>query len=235
MTNKTSTATLYADRMEIKTETTESKVFETLSKVNVNEHTEQKNGLTYLSWPWAWSELMKVYPGAKYEIERFDGKPYLYDEALGYMVFTKLTIDDETREMWLPVMDAKNRAMKATPYEVYDRYGNATTIPAATMFDVNKTIMRCLVKNIAMACGLGLYLYAGEDLPEPANAEVKNGTYRSFLDKYFSSHKEQLPAFLKKYGLEYLDDLDKKVSKDKIDQIITGIKDAVEREKANVK
>ena len=235
MANNVTTLELQPDKMLVKEVEKENKVFETLSKVNVNEHTEQKNGLTYLSWPWAWSELMKVYPGAKYEIERFDGKPYLYDEALGYMVFTKLTIDDETREMWLPVMDAKNRAMKATPYEVYDRYGNATTIPAATMFDVNKTIMRCLVKNIAMACGLGLYLYAGEDLPEPANEEIKKGTYRSFLDKYFSSHKEQLPAFLKKYGLEYLDDLDKKVTKDKIDQIITGIKDALEREKSNAK
>lgn len=234
MTIKTRTFDMRSDGMQLKEEVTESKVFETLNKINVNEHTESKNGLTYLSWAWAWGELMKAYPGAKYEIERFEGKPFLYDESLGYMVFTKLTIDDETREMWLPVMDAKNRAMKATPYEVYDRYGNATTIPAATMFDINKTIMRCLVKNIGMF-GLGLYIYAGEDLPEPANEEIKKGTYRSFLDKYFSSHQEQLPAFLKKYGLEYLDDLDKKVTKDKIDQIITGIKDALEREKSNAK
>lgn len=212
----------------------ESNVFEALNKINVNEHTEQKNGLTYLSWAWAWGELMKAYPGARYEIERFDGKPYLYDEKLGYMVFTKLTIDGETREMWLPVMDAANKTMLAEPYEWVDRYNKTHKVEKATMFDINKTIMRCLVKNIGMF-GLGLYIYAGEDLPEPQNEEIKKGTYRSFLDKYFSTHQEQLPAFLKKYNLQYLDDLDKKVTKDKIDQILTGIKDAMEKEKNNAK
>ena len=191
-----------------------SKVFDTLSKINVNNNTEKKGNLTYLSWAWAWAELMKVYPDASYEIERFDGKPYLYDSDLGYMVFTKLTVNGETREMWLPVMDNYNRALKADK---------------ATMMDINKTIMRCLVKNIGMF-GLGLYIYAGKDLPEGGsqNEEVKNKTYRSWLDHYFAEHQELLQPFLKKYGLEYLDDLDRKVPVEKIDEIITNIKKTME-------
>ena len=210
----------------------EEKVFETLNKINVNEHTEQKNGLTYLSWAWAWGELMKVYPDASYEIERFDGKPYLYDEKLGYMVFTKMTIAGDTKEMWLPVMDATNRAMLAEPYEWYDRYQKPHKVEKATMFDINKTIMRCLVKNIGMF-GLGLYIYAGEDLPEPANEEITKKTYRSFIDKYFAGHPEQQNAFMQKYGIQYLDELDRKVSLDKIDKIITGMKDALAKEGTN--
>lgn len=188
--------------------------FTILNKVNVNNNTEKKGNLTYLSWAWAWAELMKVYPDAKYEIEKFDGKPYLYDPDLGYMVFTKLTVNGETREMWLPVMDNYNRALKADK---------------ATMMDINKTIMRCLVKNIGMF-GLGLYIYAGEDLPEGGtmNEEVKNKTYRSWLDHYFSEHQELLTPFLKKYGLDYLDDLDRKVPLEKIDEIITNIKKTME-------
>lgn len=210
----------------------EEKVFQTLNKINVNEHTEQKNGLTYLSWAWAWAELMKVYPDASYEIERFDGKPYLYDEKLGYMVFTKLTIGGDTKEMWLPVMDGANRAMLAEPYEWYDRYNKPHKVEKASMFDINKTIMRCLVKNIALF-GLGLYIYASEDLPEPANEEISRKTYRSFISKYFAGHPEQEQAFLVKYNIEYLDDLDKKVSLDKIDKIITGMKDALAKEGKN--
>jgi hypothetical protein len=194
--------------------TIKNATFDTLNKINVNNNTEKKGNLTYLSWAWAWAELMKVYPDASYEIERFDGKPYLYDPDLGYMVFTKLTVNGEPREMWLPVMDNYNRALKADK---------------ATMMDINKTIMRCLVKNIGMF-GLGLYIYAGEDLPEGGtqNDEVKNKTYRSWLDHYFSEHQELLQPFLKKYGLEYLDDLDRKVPLEKIDEIITNIKKTME-------
>ena len=145
--------------------------FKVLNAINVNEHTEQKQGLTYLSWAWAWGELMKRYPDARYEIERFDGKPYLFDESLGYMVFTKITIGDDTKEMWLPVMDGNNKSMLNFEYKWYDRNKRERVTPKATMFDINKTIMRCLVKNIGMF-GLGLYIYAGEDLPE-TDEEVK--------------------------------------------------------------
>lgn len=139
--------------------------FETLNKINVNEHTEGKNGLTYLSWTWAWAEFKKACPTATYEIVKFgDGKPYFYDENTGYMVYTRVTVDDVTHEMWLPVMDYNNNAMKNVPYKVKTKYKEVEVQPA-TMFDINKTLMRCLTKNLAMF-GLGLYIYAGSDLPE---------------------------------------------------------------------
>lgn len=145
-------------------------VFDKLNAINVNGHTESKNGLTYLSWAWAWAEVKKVYPDAVYEIEKFNGIPYAYDPITGFMVYTKVTIGEVTHEMWLPVMDATNHAMKAEPYVVTNKWGKETKVEGATMFDINKTIMRCLVKNLAMF-GLGLYIYAGEDLPETEDAE----------------------------------------------------------------
>ena len=148
--------------------------FDILNAVNVNEHTETKDTgkvkLTYLSWAWAWSEVKKRFPDAKYEIIKFNGLPYVYDEKTGYMVYTTVTIDGITHEMWLPVMDGNNRAMMAEPYQVKFKTG-AITVQPATMFDVNKAIMRCLTKNLAMF-GLGLYIYAGEDLPEASEEEI---------------------------------------------------------------
>lgn len=149
-------------------------VWETLSAVNVNGHTETKTqnnvSLTYLSWAWAWSEVMKRYPDATYTIYK-DGenRPYIYDDGVGFMVFTTVTIEGLTREMWLPVMDGANRAMKKEPYAVQTRT-REMTVAAATMMDINKTIMRCLTKNLAMF-GLGVYIYAGEDLPEAEREE----------------------------------------------------------------
>ena len=174
-----------------------AEVFKILNAINVNENTEKKNGLTYLSWAWAWAELKKVYPDATYQIRHFDGKPFLYDETLGYMVMTEMTVDGITHEMWLPVMDGSNKAMKDKPYtyrvknqnhkyaklneadgKFYDKYGNEQpeyiekNVERATMFDVNTAIMRCLTKNIAMF-GLGLYIYAGEDLPEEEDKKAE--------------------------------------------------------------
>ena len=166
-------------------------VFKELVQVNVNDYIEQKNGLNYLSWAFAVQEVCKRHDvDFDYEIEKFDRNlPYVYDEKTGYMVFTKVTLCGKTREMWLPVMDGANQAMKAEPYtyrvKKYE-WNNETrkreflgnyeekSVDAATMFDINKTIMRCLVKNLAMF-GLGLYIYAGEDLPveiaEPCTTE----------------------------------------------------------------
>lgn len=156
----------------------DKKVFDELYAIDLTGKTEGKRTgkknpdgtdekLTYLSWSFAWAEIKKRYPDAHYEIERFEGLPYVYDEKTGYMVFTTVTIDGITHEMWLPVMDSSNKAMKAEPYTYttgYGQYKKEKTCEAASMFDVNKTIMRCLVKNLAMF-GLGLYIYAGEDLP----------------------------------------------------------------------
>jgi len=138
-----------------KTETT----FERLSEINVNSKVEKKNNLTYLSWAWAWSEVKKACPDATYVMGDTD-----YDEALGFMCHTSVTIDGETLPMWLPVMDGANKSMKKSAYTYTTKYGEKN-VDAATTFDINKTMMRCLVKNLAMF-GLGLYIYAGEDLPE---------------------------------------------------------------------
>jgi hypothetical protein len=155
----------------------EKTIFEKLSAINVNDKVEKKSGLTYLSWSYAWSETKRNYPNASYQIkgDPITQKPYFYDENLGYMVMTEVTIKEETLEMWLPVMDGANKAMLSTPYTYKTKFGEKS-VEAATMFDINKTLMRCLVKNLAMF-GLGLYIYAGEDLPEaeptPAPAPVK--------------------------------------------------------------
>lgn len=146
-------------------------IYKTLSQVNVNDLTEQRNGLTYLSWARAWGKLLEYYPNSSYKVTKYGEMqlPYVYDERLGYMCHTTITVNGITQEMWLPVMDSANNAMKsaAYTYQVWDKYSKSwkeKTVASATMFDINKTIMRCLAKNIAMF-GLGLYIYAGEDLP----------------------------------------------------------------------
>ena len=125
-------------------------VWEVLSAVDVSSHTEKKGNLTYLSWAWTWAEVKKRFPSATYYIYRnpHSNQQWDYQEGVGYMCSTSVTIQEETLEMWLPVMDFRNKSMVS----------NATT------FDINKTIMRCLTKNLAMF-GLGHYIYAGEDLP----------------------------------------------------------------------
>ena len=143
-------------------------VFATLSAINLNDKVEKKSNLTYLSWTYAWSEVKKHYPDANYEVVFFDDLPYSHDYKTGYMVFTKVTIEGQTHMMWLPVMDGANKSMKDTEYSYATRYGDKT-VESATMFDINKAIMRCLVKNLAMF-GLGIYIYAGEDLPEGESA-----------------------------------------------------------------
>lgn len=133
--------------------------FEKLSAINVNDKVEKKSNLTYLSWAWAWSEVKKACPDATYQIGETE-----YDESLGFMCHTSVTIEGETLAMWLPVMDGGNKSMKKVAYKFTTRYGEKD-VAAATTFDINKTLMRCLVKNLAMF-GMGIYIYAGEDLPE---------------------------------------------------------------------
>ena len=211
-----------------------SEVFKTLSTVDVGNHTEKKNGLTYLSWCWAWAEIMKKYPDATYEIKNFDGRPYLYDENLGYLVMTSMVIDGMERTMWLPVMDGANKAMKAErytyPVKKYENgkwTGEYTEKPVepATMFDVNTAIMRCLVKNIAMY-GLGLYIYAGEDLPPAKDAS------KTKIDKIAKLCEEMdvnIVMLYRKYGVEYGDGLKDNVA----DVMIKVLESAKEKKKDN--
>lgn len=125
-------------------------VFATLNKINVNEHTEKKNGLTYLSWAWAWAEVKKTFPDAYYTIyENGEGWNY-YTDGRTCWVKTGVTIEGLEHIEYLPVMDARNRSISADN---------------VTSFDVNKAIQRSLTKACARH-GLGLYIYAGEDLPD---------------------------------------------------------------------
>ena len=161
-----------------------------LLELDVNSFTEKKNGLTYLSWANAWREFVKVYPTASYEVVKdTDGKCWFGDSTNGYMVYTKVTANNLTHEMWLPVMDFKNKSM-LTP----------------TTFDINKAVMRCLTKNLAMF-GLGLYIYAGEDLPvEPTPTNIDcNDLITTAVQKGYSA--KQLEASLKKdygHGMEFI-------------------------------
>lgn len=180
-------------------------VFERLSKINVNEYVEKKDGLTYLSWAWAWSVVKKECPDASYTL-----LPTEYDDALGFMCHTSVTIEGQTLEMWLPVMDGKNKSMKKQPYTYSTKYGDRQ-VEAATTFDINKTMMRCLVKNLAMF-GLGIYIYAGEDLPEaePTKAPEVLITLEKDTDNwkkavaFVKANKEQgIDSLVKRLGVKY--------------------------------
>lgn len=145
--------------------------FAKLNSIDCNKHTEKKNGLTYLSWAWAWDIVKTNFPDANYEVVLFDNLPYLHDFNLGYLVQTKVTINGETIQMQLPVMDGANKAQKSQQYtykgfawEKGQKVSVDKKVEPATMFDINTAIMRCLTKNLAMF-GLGLYIYRGEDIP----------------------------------------------------------------------
>ena len=128
----------------------EMSVFQVLNSINCNEHTEQKNGLTYLSWAWAWQMVKQNFPDATYTIyENKDGLLYHTDGKTAW-VKTGVTINGLEHIEYLPVMDFKNKSR---------------TIDQITSFEVNKAVQRSLTKACARH-GLGLYIYAGEDLPD---------------------------------------------------------------------
>lgn len=132
--------------------------FKALNAINVKDHVEKKNGLSYLSWAWAWQEVKKVYPDTNYTIyENKDGWNYFTDGKTCW-VKTGVTINGLEHIEYLPVMDNRNRSI---------------ALDNVTSFDVNKAIQRSLTKACARH-GLGLYIYAGEDLPEEEKTERKN-------------------------------------------------------------
>jgi len=124
-----------------------------LLKINVNDHTEKKGNLTYLSWAWAWAEVLKIDPKATWEAVEYGPEagrmPVMMLHDLTAMVKVLVTINEHTKSAILPVMDHRNQA-----------------IQGPNAFQINTAIMRCLAKAVSMH-GLGLYIYAGEDLPEP--------------------------------------------------------------------
>jgi hypothetical protein len=124
-----------------------------LLKINVNGHTERKGNLTYLSWAWAWAEVLKIDPAASWVAHEWADRPAMFLPDGSAMVKVSVTVKNDTKLCVLPVMDNRNRAIQN---------------PDA--FAINTAIMRCLAKAIAMH-GLGLYIYAGEDLPEAEKKE----------------------------------------------------------------
>ena len=156
--------------------------FNQLASLNLNDVAESKNGLTYVSWSNAWKAFKEVYPTATYKILKNPqtNLPYFVDPLIGIMVFTEVSANGLTYEMWLPVMDGANKAMRLEPYNYQvwnktEKKYDSRKVEAATMFDMNKAIMRCLVKNLAMY-GLALYIYQGEDIPEiesPVEAQAQ--------------------------------------------------------------
>lgn len=146
--------------------TTEN-TFAKLASINVSKHIEQKNGLSYLSWAWAVDQLMRVDPSANWEFH----EPRMFGDSM--MVSCTVTAFGKPITMHLPVMDHRNKA-----------------IPNPNAFDVNKNMMRCLVK--AIAChGLGLYIYAGEDLPEQSlDEKLANAKTIADLGKVWKSLNE---------------------------------------------
>jgi len=132
--------------------TTTINQFTRLNAINVNEHLEKKGGFSYLSWPYAVAQLRMADATATWEVQRFHGLPYLATEA-GVFVEVAVIVQGVRLSQIHPVLDGRNRPLLAP-----------------TAFDINTSLQRCLVKAIALH-GLGLYVYAGEDLPQPATPE----------------------------------------------------------------
>lgn len=135
--------------------------FETLAAINCNDKTEKKNGLTYLSWAWAWDQFKRLFPDSYYTIYEGQGGCLYHTDGHTCWVKTGVTLvdGDFSREHieYLPVMDFKNRSIP---------------LDQITSFDANKAIQRSLTKAVARH-GLGLYIYAGEDLPEGEEIDIK--------------------------------------------------------------
>lgn len=147
--------------------------FEHLNAIDVNEHVEKKNGLSYLSWAWAWAELKKAFPDATYTIyENNEGWNYFTDGRTGW-VKTGVTVNGIEHIEYLPIMNFKNKS-----------------IPLAdiTSFDVNKSIQRSLTKAVARH-GLGLRIYAGEDLPETLITSEEAETLMTLLKGKFTDEQ----------------------------------------------
>lgn len=135
-------------------------VFETLNAINVNDKVEKKNGLTYLSWAWAWAEVKKRYPQSTYTIyENAEGLNFHHDGKTAW-VKTGVTIQDIEHIEYLPVLDYRNASIP---------------LDKLTSFNVNSSIQRSLTKAIARH-GLGLYIYAGEDIPASETKKPKAET-----------------------------------------------------------
>ena len=153
-----------------------------LNSINVNDKTEKKNGLTYLSWAWAWGEVKKLYPDANYTIYENGNGLFYHTDGKTCWVKTGVTVNGIEHIEYLPVMDYKNQSI---PLE------------RVTSFDVNKAIQRSLTKAVARH-GLGLYIYAGEDLPEGEEKPEKKPEEKKFQ----RVQPVNAPLYCEKCGIE---------------------------------
>lgn len=175
----------------------EKSVYETLSAINVNGHTEKKNGLTYLSWAFAWDAVKKNFPDATYNIYENNLGWNYHTDGKTCWVKTSVTICGSEMVEYLPVMDFKNASIP---------------VDKVTSFDVNKAIQRALTKACARH-GLGLYIYAGEDLPiSEQEADEKKPISEAILKEAESLHIQlEKVAVYRKKAVEDLTDEDVKV------------------------
>jgi len=175
--------------------------FAHLNQINVSEHIEKKGNFSYLSWPFAVAQLRLADPTASWEVRRFEGLPYLRSET-GYFVEVAVTVQGITLSQIHPVLDGRNQP-----------------IAEPTAIDINSSIQRCLVKAIALH-GLGLYIYAGEDLPDgqaPAQTPPKATPIRAqrtitigqqrFLEKLIAEANWTEARFLDYFGIASVADL----------------------------
>lgn len=169
-------------------------VFETLSKIDVNEHTEKKGQLTYLSWAWAYKITKEHYPLMTYKVYENDLGFNYHTDGKSCWVKVSTTIDELEHIEYLPVMDFRN---KSIPKD------------AVTSMDINNAIQRALTKSIARH-GLGLYIYAGEDLPVDPEIEKVNASQVKLIQTRLSAlpNRDEVEANLKAhYKIESWNDL----------------------------
>ena len=186
-------------------------IFETLFEINVNECVEKKNGLSYLSWTYAWAEVKKLYPSANYKVYETESGCIYFTDGKTCWVKTGVTIDDLEHIEYLPVMDYKNRSI---------------LLENITSFDVNKSIQRSLTKALARH-GLGLYIYAGEDLPEIETKRItqKDAVILKNMVNKMDSEGAIYNMILKRYEVKNFKDLTLKQYQD----ILSGLNEMARR------
>lgn len=168
-------------------------IFETLFEINVNDHVEKKNGLSYLSWPYAWAEVKKRFPDANYKVYETESGGIYFTDGKTCWVKTGVEIAGIEHIEYLPIMDYKNKSI---------------SLENVTSFDVNKSIQRSLTKALARH-GLGLYLYAGEDLPEIEIEKIsaKDAKILQNVVKNFDEPDKLYATLLKKYNVQSFKEL----------------------------
>ena len=206
----------------------DSNYFAKLNAINVSEQVEKKGAFAYLSWPYAVAQLRLADPGASWEVRRFEGLPYLNTDA-GVFVEVAVSVQGVTLSQIHPVLDGKNRP-----------------ILAPTAFDINTSIQRCLVKAIALH-GLGLSIYAGEDLPLaeaetpapakvasfPPPAEKKTGDAITpaqvrYIERLIEESDTERQKVLDYFGIERLED----IAKSEASRVIRSLEQARNRKEA---